>query len=98
MSLLVLIQSIINATEEELYKIVKEYFDKRVKEGTVIEHRVWREKIFVQSMKDTQECLELIYKCITGQVHFIQYYLKIAHESMLNDFQESVVDVSFFNI
>lgn len=88
-----LIESILNATEEELLKIVKDYYDGREKAKVVIDHRAWREKIYVQSMKDTQECLEIIYKCISGQLHFVQFYLKIAHESMLNDFQEAVIEV-----
>jgi hypothetical protein len=52
---------ILNATDEKLATIVKDYYDLKVKQGLVVDHRKFREDMYLLSLKDTLSAIDLLY-------------------------------------
>lgn len=42
--------SILERSKEDLITVVKEHYDKKEKQGQVVDHRAWRESMYLQSL------------------------------------------------
>jgi hypothetical protein len=84
-------EAVLSASEDRMREIIVAYYDRLERQRETIDHREFRERMFLLSLKDTQFAVDLICQCVSGGQRFATFYVDLLTETLLDDFESNVL-------